>query len=162
MKKDIDYWGCGFPVRLLGFPVYEDEGWYGPDVPLGTLERLVARRVITKAQLLTGGELYHLRALADLSRSEAARKLGVTRRTLINWEERQDDPIGAPPLVHLGLRARFFGWLFPGEALPADALELVTELAPEPISIRYADVAAYLKWPPRAPSRGAHAAASVA
>jgi transcriptional regulator with XRE-family HTH domain len=147
MKRDIEYWGAGFLVQLLDFPVYEDEGWYGPDVPLNRLHLIISRRIIAKPHLLTGAELAELRGMADLTRSEAARKLGVTRRTLINWEERQDDPIGAPPLVHLGLRARFFGWLFPGEAQPAEALKLVPEPEAEPIAIRYADVAAQLEWP---------------
>ena len=127
MRKDIEYWGPGFPVKLLGFPAYKDEGWYGPDVPLNKLEFLIARKVIERPRLLTGDELAFLRALADLTRSEAARKLGVTRRTLINWEDRGKRRIGAQPLVHLGLRAAFYRWLFPDLAIATSSLEFATD-----------------------------------
>jgi DNA-binding XRE family transcriptional regulator len=144
MKRDIEYWGTGFSVRLIGFPVYEDDGWYGPDVPMTKLEFLIARKIIERPNLLAGDELAFLRALADLTRSEAARKLGVTRRTLINWEERGKKPIGAPPLVHLALRVRFFEWLFPGRDLPVGALGLTGVKAKEPIMIRFRE--GDLRW----------------
>jgi DNA-binding XRE family transcriptional regulator len=154
MKKDIEYTGTGFSVRLVGFPVYEDDAWYGPDVPMYKLYRVIAARLIERPNLLTGAELAFLRALADLTRSEAARKLGVTRRTLINWEDRGKKPIGAPPLVHLALRARFFEWLFPGQDLPARALGLVAQKAKEPIAIRFTEE--NLRW--ESPGGGSGAA----
>jgi transcriptional regulator with XRE-family HTH domain len=137
IPKKIEYWAEGFPVILIDFPAYEDEGEFFPDVPLTSLGRAIASKVIAKPNLLTGDELAFLRAIAHLTRSEAARKLGVTRRTLINWEDRGKRPIGAPLLVHLALRVRFFGWLFPGQDLPAGALGLEAQKAKEPITIRF-------------------------
>jgi transcriptional regulator with XRE-family HTH domain len=140
MKKSIDYWGTGFRVRLIEFPVYEDEGWFGPDVPLNPLHEVIARKLLARQRLLTGDELAFLRALADLTRSEAARRLGVTRRTLINWEDRNELPIGAQPLVHLGLRAAFFGWLFPDHPVRTSAMHLATDYTKEPLVVTYAEM----------------------
>ena len=154
IRKKIEYWAEGFPVILIDFPAYEDEGEFFPDVPLTSLARAIARRVIERPNLLTGDELAFLRALAGFTRSEAARKLGVTRQTLINWEDRGKKPIGAPPLVHLALRVRFFEWLFPGQDLPADSLGLAAERAKHPIVVRFGEQ--NLRW-----SRGGGASSSV-
>ncbi len=112
--KKIDYWGTGFKVVLLNFPCYENEGAYLPDVPLRALHKFVAYKVIDKPTLLTGNEFSFLRASVELNRSEAARKLGITRRTLINWEEQEDRFIKAPGIAQLGIRLLFFRWIFPG------------------------------------------------
>jgi DNA-binding XRE family transcriptional regulator len=142
MRKNMEYWGNGFLVRLINFPVYEDQGWFGPDVQMNHLEKIIALRVIEKPFLLTGNELSFLRALADLSRSEAARLLGITRRTLINWEEEGDLPIRARPIMHLGLRAYFYGRIFKDAAMPAEATHLEVKLAEGPIELSFGEVEA--------------------
>ena len=112
-RKEIDYWGTGFRVTLLNFPCYEDEGAYLPDVPFRSLHKFIAYKIIENQTLLTGSELLFLRATAELNRSEAARKLGITRRTLINWEEQEDQLIKAASVAQLGIRMLFFTWIFP-------------------------------------------------
>ena len=112
-KKAIDYLGTGFLVKLLGFPTYVDDGEYMPDAPLGRLHKAIAYEIIKNPHLLTGNELAFLRAQASLSRSEMARRMGVTRRTLINWEETLDDPIKASLIAQLGIRCVCAVWIFP-------------------------------------------------
>ena len=137
--RDIDYWGTGFKVRLLNVPCYKDEGEFFPDIPLIDLQYLVARKVILNQYLITGNEVSLLRAVADLTRSEAARKLGKTRRTLINWEEQGDKPISADPLIHLSLRLLFYSWIFPGAALPKQILHLNRTDVKSPINLDFSD-----------------------
>jgi DNA-binding XRE family transcriptional regulator len=140
MRKDIDYWGSGFLVRLMDFPAYKDGRWYGPDVQMNRLHALIALKVIEKPFLLSGNELAYLRGVAELSRSEAARQLGVTRRTLINWEEEGDRPIKARPIMHLGLRTFFFAKIFKESAMPSEAMRSVAKLADQPVELTYKDV----------------------
>lgn len=118
-RNEIKYIGTGFPVLLLNFPAYEDEGRCLPDVPLGRLHRAIAYCVITRQTFISGAELSFLRSQADLNRSEAARRLGITRRTLINWEERGDQQIKAPPISHPGIRLFFFSRIFPDGSIKA-------------------------------------------
>ena len=142
MRKDINYWGSGFLVRLLDFPAYKDGRWYGPDVQMNRLHALIALKVIEKPFLLTGNELAFLRAVAELSRSEAARQLGVTRRTLINWEEEGDHGIKARPISHLGLRAFFHSQIFKGTEMPSQATRLELKSADGPIELSFGKIEA--------------------
>jgi DNA-binding XRE family transcriptional regulator len=121
--KDIRYWGAGFLVTLRHFPMRSDSRRV-PDVRFGKLHRLISWRVLTKPGRLTGSQLYFLRAHLDINRSVMARMLGITRRTLINWEDRDHSPITAPPLVELAIRQVFTSLLFPGE--PLNSHELLT------------------------------------
>lgn len=114
IRKEIAYWGTGFKLILLNFPYYEDEGAYLPDVPFRSLHKFIAHKIIEKPTLLTGCEFSFLRANAELNRSEAARKLGITRRTLINWEEQEDTFIKAAGIAQLGIKLLFYRWIFPG------------------------------------------------
>ena len=114
IRAEVEYWGAGFLVNLLKFPCYEEDGVYIPAVPFGFLHKAIALEVLKKPHLLTGNEIAFLRAQGGMTRSEAARKLGVTRRTLINWEEKNDRPIKATPLAHLGARCLFLAWVFAG------------------------------------------------
>lgn len=122
-RKKIEYWAEGFLVNLVDFPVYEDEGAYFPDVPLTTLGRAIGYAVLTRPTLLRGRDVRFLRTLADLSRSQTARELGVTRRTLINWEDSGNGTIGAFPLMHLALRCFFFRRIFADRSVPRELLE---------------------------------------
>ncbi|MCZ6552221.1 MAG: hypothetical protein O7A67_00335 [SAR324 cluster bacterium] len=140
-RKELIYHGAGFPVRLVNFPCYEDEDGYAPEYPLMRLQTVIAYHVIQKPNLLTGNEFAFLRAVADLSRSETARRLGKARRTVINWEEKGDSAIGADPLVHLVLRQFFYAWIFPGQdTIPDRLFSIVAGVSQELVSIDYRDL----------------------
>ena len=137
-RKEIEYWGTGFRVVLLNFPYYEDEGTYLPDVPFRSLHKFIAYKIIEKPILLTGSELLFLRATAELNRSEAARKLGITRRTLINWEEQENRLIKAAGVAQLGIKMLFFTWIFPEISQINSNQILVDSTKPHPnITIPY-------------------------
>lgn len=142
-RKEIDYWGAGFLVKLRNFPVYVDEGEHLPDVPLGRLHRAIAYEVIKKPHLLTGNELAFLRSQSDLTRSEMARRVGVTRRTLINWEETLDGPIKTPPIAQLGIRCVCASWIFPADnSFLKEIVDLTRSSAPSFISLSYSKILA--------------------
>ena len=111
-KKEIEYWGTGFKVKLSNFPSYQDDGHHLPDVPLGLLHKLIALKTILKPHLLSGYEMVFLRSLSDMSRSKTAREFGITRRTLINWEENGDQSPKTLPIIHLAIRLMFYSWIF--------------------------------------------------
>ena len=119
--KQLVYSGTGFKVILLNFPVYQDDGEWLPDVGPMELHRVIARELLARPSLLTGNELSFLRAHADLTRSECARQLGVTRRTLITWENARDKGIAARPPQHVGLKAYFAKVILPRWMLPEAA-----------------------------------------
>ena len=140
-RNEMDYWGTGFLVKLRNFPCYEDEGGYAPDFPLLTLQKIIAYHVLRKSFLLTGNELAFLRATADLNRSESAKKLGITRRTLINWEEQLDEPIRAASLAQLSIKLFYLTWIFPGEkTIESELIQINTKENDGPIAIDYRSV----------------------
>lgn len=137
---EIEYWGAGFPVRLVDFPAYKEDGVFVPDVAYGRLHRVIALHVVEKPQLLIGAEVGFLRGLAELNRSEAARRLGITRRTLINWEEAGQKPIRAPSISHLGIRAFFAASIFPSGVLDVSRLGgLEHSMSNEPFALTFSD-----------------------
>lgn len=76
----------------------------------GTVRRRVERRdgTVEKNDILTGPrwELMAARAQSDLSQTEFARALGVSKRTLKNWEQGRAQPKGGTRQL-LRLAARF-------------------------------------------------------
>ncbi|WP_298234415.1 helix-turn-helix domain-containing protein [uncultured Azohydromonas sp.] len=78
--------------------------------PGGAVLRRVVRSdgTVEKEELLSGArwELMAARAGAGLSQAEFARALGVSRRTLENWEQGRVEPTGAARRL-LQLAARF-------------------------------------------------------
>lgn len=144
-RKEIDYWGTGFCVKLLNFPVYEDEGSFLPDVSLGMLHKFIGMQVISKPYLLTGNEFSFLRSLADLSRSEAARKIGITRRALINWEEMRDEPFKTRAIAHLGIRVFFSPWVSPNsEAITGNIFKFIPEKNSNEFSIKFTEFSQFI------------------
>lgn len=144
-RKEIEYWGTGFYVKLLNFPAYEDEGSFLPDVSLGLLHKFIGMQVILKPYLLTGSELSFLRSLADLSRSEAARKIGITRRGLINWEEMRDEPFKSQPIAHLGIRVFFSPWISPNsETITGNSFNFIPEKNSNEFSIKYSEFSKFI------------------
>jgi len=133
----LEYSGTGFKVILAGFPVYEDDGEVFPNVGPIALHRVIARALLSRPGLLTGADLSFLRAHADLTRSECARRLKITRRTLIPWEDSGKKRIAAPPLKHVSLKVFFAKQLFPQWTLPEAATRLPSSVSREPIFLEF-------------------------
>lgn len=79
-------------------------------LPDGSVRRRIERPdgTVEKEEVLSGPrwELMAARALSGLSQSEFARALGVSRRTLENWEQGRAQPTGAARRL-LKLAARY-------------------------------------------------------
>ena len=79
-------------------------------LPDGAVRRRIERPdgTVEKEEILTGArwEIMAARARSGLSQSEFARSLGVSKRTLENWEQGRTEPTGAARRL-LQLAARF-------------------------------------------------------
>ena len=79
-------------------------------LPVGGVRRRIERSdgTVEKEELLTGPrwEIMAARAQTGLSQAEFAKALGVTKRTLENWEQGRAKPTGAARQL-LRLAARF-------------------------------------------------------
>jgi DNA-binding XRE family transcriptional regulator len=124
-------------VVLSGFPAYEDEGEWFPDVGPRALHRIVACELLSRGGFLTGRDLVFLRTHAELSRSECARRLGVTRRTLITWEETAAKPLPTAALNHVSIKVILARLLAPEAKLPDAALRAPASLIRKPLEIPF-------------------------
>ncbi len=79
-------------------------------LPNGAVRRRIERPdgTVEKEEILTGArwEIMAARARSGLSQSEFASSLGVSKRTLENWEQGRTEPTGAARRL-LQLAARF-------------------------------------------------------
>lgn len=79
-------------------------------LPDGAVRRRIERPdgTVEKEEILTGArwEIMAARARSGLSQSEFASSLGVSKRTLENWEQGRSEPTGAARRL-LQLAARF-------------------------------------------------------
>jgi DNA-binding transcriptional regulator YiaG len=132
----IEYKGTGFAVRLVGFPAYEDDGARLPDVGPQGLHRVIALELLSREGLLAGRELRFLRAHLDLSRSECARRLHITRRTLITWEEMGAKPLPTAALNHVSVKLILARLLAPELRLP-DASLVSSRHVRKPLEIEF-------------------------
>jgi DNA-binding XRE family transcriptional regulator len=137
MQKQIAYTGTGFEVILENFPTYEDDGEVLPDVGPSRLHRVIAYELLSRSVFLTGSDVAFLRAHADLTRSECARRMDITRRTLITWENARKRKIPAKPLRHVWLKAFFAQLLFPNWRLPQAALQPPTAMSKQRLLIDF-------------------------
>jgi len=137
IRDRIEYTGTGFPVVLLNFPAYQDGATHFPDVgPMG-LHRIIATELLSREGFLSGRELRFLRAHLDLSRSECARKLGITRRTLITWEETGAKILPTAPLNHVSVKVILARLLAPELRLPDAALRAPVRQIRRPLQIQF-------------------------
>ncbi|MBS4097561.1 MAG: helix-turn-helix domain-containing protein [Sulfuricella sp.] len=79
-------------------------------LPDGTVRRRIERQdgTVEKEEILSGPrwEIMAARAHSGLSQAEFAKALGVSKRTLENWEQGRAEPTGAARVL-LKLTARF-------------------------------------------------------
>ena len=86
--KTIQYTPCGLDyVYLLKAPIaYTKEGEEFIDMPVGDIEKAIARALIISGVPLYGREVRFLRKALKLPRNEWAKKLGISAAGIFKWE----------------------------------------------------------------------------
>lgn len=90
--KTVQYTPCGLDyVYLLKVPVdYTEEGDEYIDLPVGDIEKSIARALTVSGVPLHGREIKFLRKALKLPRNEWAKKLGISAAGIFKWENEPD------------------------------------------------------------------------
>ncbi len=85
--QDYRYDGFGFPLIVENCPMMRVFDEWVPKLDFVALQCAMAIRVALKEFRLTGTEVKFLRLHLEMSLQDVAKRLGVTRRSVSDWEE---------------------------------------------------------------------------
>jgi transcriptional regulator with XRE-family HTH domain len=85
--KEYIYEGLGFPVKLHNVVMVQDRDYVYPLISLNEITLKVAMQLIHRHEKLDGARLKFLRKFCQASLDDFAKRLGVSKTTILNWEK---------------------------------------------------------------------------
>ena len=105
-RKDIVFEALGFPIKLIGAPFKNVEGFEVLDINMKKFKEAIFKALIVKPAPLTGSELRFMRTHLQLTQKEFSNITKMKNQSSIaQWEKKKDKATGMSFHVEMGVRA---------------------------------------------------------
>lgn len=88
--KTLHYQLCGLDYVYIKVPVAKADGEEYIDLPMGVIEKAIARQLIAARVPIRGAELIFLRKTFGMSLKELAQEFGLSAAGVLKWEKSRE------------------------------------------------------------------------
>lgn len=110
-EQKFTYYGLGFPIHLVNFPMKKYWGEEMADINYNVLKRVAIELLAKKPIPLTGYEVRFIRQYFRMNYTQFAHHLGQTRQAVAKWELKGDSFASILPSTELHIRLSILKFL---------------------------------------------------